>query len=67
MASSLFVNPNPQSNVLGMLQQFAQFKQTMSGKDPQAIVQGMLESGQMTRQQFDQLSQMATQLQGILK
>lgn len=74
MASSLFgqdpipANPiNPQSNIAGLIQQFDQFKRSMSGKDPQAMVQDLLKTGKMSKQQFDQLSMMATQLQGLLK
>ena len=70
MASSLFGNskpPLPQNNLMGMLQQFNQFKQSMSGKNPQEMVQQLIQSGQMSRQQFDQLSQMASQMQQFLK
>ena len=70
MASSLFGNSKPslpQNNLMGMLQQFNQFKQQMSGKNPQEMVQQLLQSGQMSRQQFDQLSQMASQMQQFLK
>lgn len=70
MASSLFGSSKPslpQNNLMGMLQQFNQFKQQMSGKNPQEMVQQLIQSGQMSRQQFDQLSQMANQMQQFLK
>ena len=69
MASSLFGSqPTPQpNNLIGMVQQFNQFKASLSGKDPKAIVESMISSGQMSKQQFDQLAQMANQLQGIFK
>ena len=70
MASSLFGNSKPslpQNNLMGMLQQFNQFKQQMSGKNPQEMVQQLIQSGQMSRQQFDQLSQMANQMKQFLK
>ena len=70
MASSLFGNQKnqaPQNNIFGMIQQFNQFKQQIAGQDPQAIVHGMLKSGQMSQQQFDELAKMATQLQNVLK
>ena len=72
MASSLFGTPganlpNPQNNLFGMIQQFNQFKSSLSGKDPKAMVEELLQSGKMSRQQFEQLSQMANQLQGLLK
>ena len=70
MASSLFgknPTPSPQNNLTGMIQQFQQFQQTMAGQDPKAVVQSLLQSGQMTRQQFDQLSAMANQFQAMFK
>lgn len=55
------------SNPLQMIRQFAQFKKQMQGKNPQEIVQELLDSGQMTREQFEALKQQAKSLQGILK
>ena len=55
------------SNPAQMLQQFAQFKQQMQGRDPKALVEQLLASGKMTQQQFDQLKQQAQMLQGFLK
>ena len=55
------------SNPIQMLQQFAQFKQQMQGRDPRAMVEQLLASGKMTQQQFDQLKQQAQMLQGFLK
>ena len=55
------------SNPMQMLQQFAQFKQQMQGRDPRAMVEQLLASGQMTQQQFDQLKKQAQMLQGFLK
>lgn len=49
-----------------MMSQFNRFKQNFSG-DPQAQVQQLLDSGQMTQSQFNQLSQMATQFQNMMK
>ena len=49
-------NQNP------MLTQFLQFKKQFSG-DPKQVVQGLLNSGKMTQEQFNQLSQQATQFQ----
>lgn len=48
------------------LQQFNQFKSIFKG-DPKQQVQNMLNSGQMSQSQFNQLSQMATQIQKSLK
>lgn len=55
------------NNPLAMLGQFAEFKKQMRGKNPQAIVQGLLSSGKMSQQQFEQLKQQAQSLQSILK
>ena len=54
-------------NPVNMIQQFAEFKRQMAGKDPQAMVQQLLQSGQMSQQQFDQLKQQAMSLQQILR
>lgn len=56
-----------QNNAFAMIQQFAQFKQQMHGKNPQAIVEGMLKTGQMSQSQFEQLKQQAQALASILK
>ena len=45
----------------------AQFKQAMRGRDPQQMINQLLQSGKMTPQQFEQLKQQATMLQSILK
>ena len=66
MLSRLAQQPQ-QNNPMNMIQQFAEFKRQMAGKDPQAMVQQMLQSGQMSQQQFDQLKQQAMSLQSILK
>ena len=50
-----------------LVRQFGEFKRMLSGKDPKQIVEGLLSSGQMSREQFDELSQMAEGLKDILK
>ena len=50
-----------------MMQQFNQFRQQMQGKNPQQIVEQLLQNGQMSQQQFEQLKQQAQGLMGILK
>ena len=57
---------NPMANPMVMMQQFAQFKQQMQGKDPQKMVEQMLADGRMSQQQFEQLKDMAENLKGIL-
>lgn len=58
------LNQTPNNN---MVQQFAEFKKQMEGKDPQAILNDLLSSGKMSPQQFEQLKQQAMTLQNILK
>ncbi len=55
------------NNPMQMMQQFAQFKNQMRGKDPQAMVMELLGSGKMTQQQFEQLKQQAKMLQNFLR
>ena len=52
---------SPQNN---LLQQFNEFASNFRG-NPKDKVDELLASGKMTRQQFEQLSQMARQLQGM--
>lgn len=59
------LNRQPQQN--NMIQQFAEFKRQMTGKDPQTMVQHLLQSGQMSQQQFERLKQQAIDLQSILR
>ena len=56
----------PLGNMTQMLQQFNQFKQQFKG-DPQQKVQELLNSGQMSQAQFQQLQQAAQQLRQFLK
>lgn len=55
---------NPQMN---MLKQFSQFKQQMAGKDPQAIITDLLNTGKMTPQQFENLKAQAIEMQKFLR
>lgn len=54
------------NNPMNMLQQFQTFasKFAKMQKDPRQTVQELLNSGQMTQQQYNQLSQMASQIMG---
>lgn len=52
-------------NPIQMINQFNQFRQQFNG-DPKQTVQNLLNSGQMSQQQFNQLQQQATQFQQIL-
>lgn len=60
-----FGNNNPMGNMNGLLQRFNQFKKTFSG-NPQQQVQQLLNSGRMTQDQFNQLKQMADQIQKMM-
>lgn len=56
----------PFGNLFNMISQFRQFRSQFQG-DPKEKVQELLNSGQMTQEQFNQLSQMASQFQNIVK
>ncbi len=49
---------NPMSNIMNLMNQFNQFKNNFKG-NPEQQVRQLLNSGQMTQSQFNQLSQMA--------
>ena len=65
MANPLFnqFNNNPYSN---MIKQFKDFQKTFKG-DPRTEVQRLLNSGQMTQEQYNELQSMAQQLMGFMK
>lgn len=67
MASSLFSNSNTNTSNRNIIQQFAEFKRTMQGKDPEQIVKQMLASGQMSQQQFESLKQQVQSYMSILR
>lgn len=63
--------PNPLINLIGknnnnMVEQFNQFKQSMNC-DPRQKVQELLNSGQMSQAQFNQLRNMANQFKQYLR
>lgn len=67
-APQQFAGPgNMNVGPMQMMQNFAQFKRMMQGRNPQQIVQNLLSSGQMSHAQFDQLKQQANELQKILR
>lgn len=70
-ASSLFnmfgqQMPPMNGGFANMMSQFQKFKQNYSG-NPKEQVQQLLDSGQMTQEQFNQLSNMATQFQQMMR
>lgn len=54
-------------NPMQMISEFAKFKRVMQGKDPQAILDQLIASGQMTREQFEEYKGIAQDLLSILK
>lgn len=57
--------PNPFGNMQNLMQRLNQFRQSFSG-DAKQQVQQLLNSGKMTQNQYNQLSQLATQIQNML-
>ena len=55
----------PFGNIQNMMQRLNQFRQSFQG-DPKQQVQQLLNSGKMSQSQYNQLSQMATQIQKML-
>ena len=55
----------PQNSMINMMAQLNQFRQTFQG-NPKQQVQQLLNSGRMSQEQFNQLSQMATQIQNMM-
>lgn len=58
--------PNVNGGFVDMMSRFQKFKQNFSG-DPKEQVQQLLNNGQMTQEQFNQLSKMATQFQQMMR
>lgn len=63
--SNFIPGGNRMNNMMGMMQKFQQFRNTFQG-DPRQQVQELLNSGQMSKEQFDQLSQIASQFQSMI-
>lgn len=57
--------PGPLGNMQNFMSQFNRFRQSFQG-DPKQQVQQLMNSGQMSQQQFNQISQMATQIQRMM-
>ena len=64
---------NPFFNAMGgnkqpnMMQQFQQFMNQMKGKNPNAVIQDMMQSGKITQDQYNQARQQAQQMQGMFE
>ena len=57
--------PGPFGNMQDMMQRLNQFRQSFTG-DAKQQVQQLLNSGKMSQNQYNQLSQLATQIQNML-
>lgn len=57
--------PGGVGNFLELMQKFNQFKQSFSG-DPKAEVERLLQTGQMSQGQYNQLAGLASQLQQLM-
>ena len=64
--NSIFGNQNMFGNIGNMINQFNQFQSNFNG-DPKQKVQELLNSGQMSQEQFNQLSAMAQTFQTLMK
>ena len=58
--------PGPFANAMNLIGLFRQFKQNFQG-DAHQQVQNLLNSGQMSQEQFNQLSNMAAQFKDVFK
>lgn len=56
---------NQMMNMFNLINQFNQFKSSFTG-DPRQQIQNMLNNGQMTQPQLNQLMQMAQQFHNML-
>lgn len=56
----------PFGGTVNFMKQINQFRQGIQG-NPQQIVQSMLQNGQMSQQQFEQLSNMANQIMPFMR
>ena len=72
MANPALFGMNPQNggnsfnNPFQLITKFQQFKNSIQG-DPKQQVQALLNSGKMSQEQFNQLSELAKSVQGVLK
>ena len=58
--------PGPLGNLQNFMKQFNQFRSTYNG-NPQQDVQNLLNSGQMTQEQFNNYAKLASQIQSMMK
>ena len=58
--------PNQTNQMGNLISQFNQFRSTFTG-NPEQRVKQLLQSGQMTQEQFNQFAETANQLRSLLK
>lgn len=61
------LNNNNGTSPLDMMRKFNEFKQSISGQDPQQLLDQIIKSGKFSQDQINQAVQMAQQFKGILK
>ena len=54
-------------NPMQMIREFGKFKQAMQGRDPQQILNKLIENGEITPQQLEEYKSMAQDLLAFLK
>lgn len=57
-------NPN---NKMQAIQQLTEFAKSLKGANPQQVVEQLVNSGRMSQEQFQQLSQVANNIRSMLK
>jgi ABC-type transporter Mla subunit MlaD len=63
MSNSIYNDLNGNTGGIGdIFRQANELKKQLNGQNPKDIVQGLLNSGQMSQDQFNQLSQQANQI-----
>lgn len=65
MANSLFQTLGGGAQMNNPIMQFPKFMQQMRGKDPNAIINGLISSGQINQQQLNQVQQQAQQMSAM--
>ncbi len=65
---SIFSNSNGYNgNNNDLLRQFAEFKKSIQGKDPNAMLQQLLNSGRFTQEDVEKARKLATTFQSLLR
>ena len=60
-------NQSPKNDVQGLLQSAQKLKSELAGKDPQAVVQNLVNSGKVSQTQVNNALQQAQSLLSILR